>query len=105
MICEVNVSETQKIPRKAYEMPLLQSLEELGGEVVPGVDLYQRVAEKMGFVNKEMEYDLVHARDKWVYTLQWVRHALVKSGDMDGSRRGIWAITEQGRKRTEGSNR
>ena len=36
---------------------------------------------------------------KWVYTLQWVRHALVKSGDLDGSRRGIWAITEQGRQR------
>jgi hypothetical protein len=25
--------------------------------------------------------------------------ALVKKGDLDGSRRGIWALTEQGRKR------
>lgn len=90
---------TQKIPRKSYEGPLLQSLTELGGSVVPGVELYQRIAGKMGFAGQDMEYDLVHAREKWVYTLQWVRHTLVAQGDMDGSKRGVWAITEQGRKR------
>ncbi|MGI4791837.1 MAG: winged helix-turn-helix domain-containing protein [Janthinobacterium lividum] len=89
-----------KIARKAYELPLLQSLNEMGGSAVPGTELYQRVAEKMGFTpGQEMEYDLVHAREKWVYTLQWVRHNLVKQGDMDGSKRGVWAITEQGQKR------
>lgn len=93
------MSEAPKIARSSYELPLLQSIAEMGGEVVPGAELYQKVAVKMGFAGQEMEYDLVHARDKWVYTLQWVRHALVKSGDMDGSRRGIWAITEQGRQR------
>lgn len=93
------MSETQKIPRQAYEVPLLKTLAEFGGEVVPGTELYQSIAHKMGFGGQEMEYDLVHARDKWIYTLQWVRYTLVKSGDMDGSRRGIWAITEQGRKR------
>ena len=95
------MTDTQKISRSSYELPLLQSLAEMGGEVVPGEELYQKVAVKMGFAGQEMEYDLVHARDKWIYTLQWVRHILVKSGDMDGSRRGIWAITEQGRKRIE----
>jgi restriction system protein len=93
------MSEFQKIPRQSYEIPLLKSLAELGGEVIPGVELYQSVAQKMGFVEQDMEYDLVHARDEWIYTLQWVRHTLVKNGDMDGSRRGIWAITEQGRNR------
>ena len=93
------MSEAQKIPRSSYELPLLRSIAEMGGEVIPGAELYQKVAVKMGFAGQEMEYDLVHARDKWVYTLQWVRHALVKSGDLDGSRRGIWAITEQGRQR------
>ena len=93
------MSETQKIPRQAYELPLLQSIAEMGGEVAPGEELYQKVAVKMGFAGQEMEYDLVHARAKWVYTLQWVRLALVRSGDLDGSRRGIWAITKQGRQR------
>ena len=94
------MSQPVKIPRSAYEVPLLQSLAEMGGSVAPGVELYQRVAEKMGFApDQEMEYDLVHAREKWVYTLQWVRHTLVKSGDMDGSTRGTWAITQQGQTR------
>jgi hypothetical protein len=91
--------DAPKIARKAYELPLLRTLVELGGAVAPGIELYQRVAEKMGFADEEMEYDLVHAREKWVYTLQWVRHSLVQRGDMDGSKRGIWAITEQGRER------
>ena len=96
------MAEPTNVPRAAYERPLLESLIELGGSVTPGVDLYQRMAEKMGFADKEMEYDLVHAREKWVYTLQWVRHSLVQRGDMDGSKRGIWAITEQGRQRVTG---
>lgn len=96
------MSQPEKIGRSAYEMPLLQSLAEMGGSAVPSVELYQRVADKMGFApDQEMEYDLVHAREKWVYTLQWVRHTLVKSGDMDGSKRGIWAITEKGRTRLD----
>ena len=78
-------------------MPLLRSLVELRGAVTPGVELYQWAAEKIGFAGQNMEYDLVHARKKWVYTLQWVRHTLVQQGDMDGSRRGVWAITEQGK--------
>ncbi len=93
------MSQPEKITRQAYEVPLLKSLAEMGGSAVPGVELYQRVAEKMGFAGQDMEYDLVHAREKWVYTLQWVRHTLVQTGDMDGSKRGIWAVTEQGRKR------
>ena len=91
--------QPEKITRQAYEVPLLKSLVEMGGAVAPGVDLYQRVAEKMGFAGQDMEYDLVHAREKWVYTLQWVRHTLVQNGDMDGSKRGVWAVAEQGRKR------
>lgn len=95
--------QPEKIARQAYELPLLQSLLEMGGSVKPGVELYRRVAEKMGFVGQDMEYDLVHAREKWVYTLQWVRYSLVQQGDLDGSKRGVWVITEQGKTRVDES--
>jgi len=39
----------------------------------------------------------------WSNLIRWTRMALVRKGDVDGSRRGIWALTEQGRKRAEGS--
>lgn len=88
-----------RISRKAYELPLLKSLIECGGFSVPQDKLYRLVAEKMGFKDREMEYDPAHAKPKWVYDLQWVRHALVKRGDIDGSQRGVWKITEKGRER------
>ncbi len=72
---------------------------EVGGAAVPDDTLYDRVAAKMGSLTLETGYDSVHARPKWVYELQWVRHALVKQGEMDGSRRGLWRITEKGRER------
>ncbi len=88
-----------KIPRKAYELPLLKSLVELGGSTKPGDELYSIIAEKLGFAGTEMAYDPVHGRLKWVYDLQWVRHSLVELGEMDGSQRGVWKITEKGRDR------
>ncbi len=80
-------NKKEKIPRTAYELPLLRSLVELGGALKPDIALYQQVAEKMGFVNQAMDYDVVHARERWTYELQWVRHNLVQKGDMDGSKR------------------
>lgn len=88
-----------KIPRRAYELPLLKSLIELGGSTVPDDNLYRLVAEKLRLPENEMEYDAVHAHPKWVYELQWVRYTLVKSGEMDGSQRGVWKVTEKGRER------
>lgn len=92
-------SQGARIPRKAYELPLLKSLVELGGSTKLGKQLYDIVAEKMGFAGKEMEYDPVRARQTWVYDLQWVATQLRKRGEMDGSKKGIWKITEKGRER------
>ena len=86
-----------RIPRKVYELPLLKSLLELGGATVPNDRLYSLVAEKLGIENAKTKYDPVHGRQKWIYDLQWVRHELVKQGEMDGSQRGVWKITEKGR--------
>jgi restriction system protein len=92
-------SQGARIPRKAYELPLLKSLVELGGSIKLGKQLYDIVAEKMGFAGKEIDYDPVRARQTWIYDLQWVATKLRERGQMDGSQRGIWKITEKGRER------
>ena len=92
-------SQVSGIPRKAYELPLLKSLLELGGSIKIGNELYDLVSEKMGFTGKEMEYDSVRGRYTWRYDLQWVATQLRKRGEMDGSQKGIWKITEKGRQR------
>ncbi|MBI5653887.1 MAG: AAA family ATPase [Chloroflexi bacterium] len=91
--------QISKIPRKAYELPLLKSILELGGATPVGDELYRLVSDKMGFTGKEMDYDPVHARPTWIYELQWVRYLLVRRGEMDGSQKGVWKITEKGRER------
>jgi 5-methylcytosine-specific restriction endonuclease McrBC GTP-binding regulatory subunit McrB len=92
-------SQGVRISRKTYELPLLKSLVELSGSTKLGKELYDVVAEKMGFAGREMEYDPVRARQTWVYELQWVATQLRKRGEMDGSQKGIWKITEKGRER------
>jgi MoxR-like ATPase len=88
-----------KISRQSYELPLLKGLLDLGGSSAPDDKLYGIVATYLGLDTVAPEYDPVHARAKWVYELQWVRHTLVKRGELDGTQRGLWSITEKGRER------
>lgn len=85
--------------RKDFEIPLLRSLIEMGGQAEPSDELYRRVGSKLNLPPEQMQYDAVHARVKWVYHLQWVRHTLIKKGEIDGSERGIWRVTSAGRDR------
>lgn len=93
------MNDVSTISRNAYELPLLKILVEMGGAAVPGEELYSRIADIMGHSDKSLPYDAVHARPKWIYTLQWVRFNLVQRGEMDGSQRGLWQVTEKGRER------
>lgn len=88
--------------RDDYELPLLQSILELGGSVAPGEQLYDLVASKLALADEELGYDKVHAKPKWIYELQWVRQKLVDIGELEKPKRGIWKITERGRRRAQG---
>ncbi|MCD8486223.1 MAG: AAA family ATPase [Desertifilum sp.] len=87
------------IPRQSYELPLLKALIQLGGSVKLGKELRDSVARLMGFINLDMEYDSNRGRYCWIYDLDWVATKLRKKGEMDGSTRGTWKITEKGRRR------
>lgn len=87
------------IPRSSYKLPLLKSLVDLGGAFKLSKELYDTVAKTMGFAGMEMEYDPDRERYKWRYDLGWVATELRKRGEMDGSEKGIWRITEKGRQR------
>jgi len=87
-----------KLQRQKYELPLLKTLEEFGGEVkVPDLAFYEAIRQLLGITGRE--FDPIHAKPKWLYELQWVRYDLVQKGDMDGSKRAIWKLTDQGRAR------
>ena len=88
-----------------YELPLLQTLTELGGGAPMSVVLD---ALEPKLKDKLTTYDFETMKDgktlRWHNRAQFVRLALVKQGDMKSdSPRGMWEISEQGEARVSGS--
>ncbi len=87
------------------EVPLLKAIEELGGAAKPKV-VYPVVTKS--FSHQLTEEDLAArlpsspSTFKWHNLVQWSRQALIDRGDIDGSTRGLWRITDSGRKRLAG---
>ncbi len=87
---------------ESYEIPLLAVLEEEGGSG-PASEIIQALGARLAdqlLPNDRRE--LKSGAIRWQNRAQFVRLRLVQRGDMAGdSPRGIWAISEQGRKRLE----
>jgi restriction system protein len=88
------------IPTQAeIEVPLLEALEALGGSARPK-EVYPLVTAKFPQLTQEdLTASLKHGELRWINKIQWTRQSLVTAGDMASPERGLWAITEQGRKR------
>jgi hypothetical protein len=90
------------LPTADYEIPLLESLVELGGRA-PTNEVLDLLETKIK--DRLTEFDFVLMRRgrtviKWRNRAQFVRLHLIRIGDMAAdSPRGIWEITIQGRKR------
>ena len=83
------------------EVPLLKVLAECGGSAKPR-DVYPKVAAYFpDLTPEEQEQRLESSAStrKWWNLVQWVRQRLVESPDIDGSTRGVWTLTDAGRKR------
>ena len=91
-------------PRQAeIEIPLLQTIVELGGAARPR-DVYPKVAESFPQLTPEdLEARLPNypSTRKWSNLVQWVRQALVERGEIDGSERGVWKLAELGQARLD----
>lgn len=87
------------------ELPLLKTLQELGGKAEPK-ELYPRLATIFPQLTQE---DLTARTPsnpsifRWHNLVQWSRQKLVEKGEIDGSTRGIWKLTARGRARATGA--
>jgi restriction system protein len=88
------------IPSQAeIEIPLLEALEVLGGAARPK-KVYPLVTAKFPQLTPEdLAAKLKHGESRWFNKIQWTRQSLITAGEMASPERGVWAITEQGRKR------
>ena len=83
-----------------YEIALLRLLSELPGGGGRTRDIYPRFEEKHKEQIPREHYEGIGAgnQPKWHNTLQWGRQYLVERGFVDGSKRGVWIITGEGRR-------
>lgn len=83
------------------EIPLLKALADLGGSAKPR-DVYPAVAAafpQLSEEEQEIRLENYPSTRKWSNLVQWVRQRLVDAGQIDGSTRGVWKLTEVGRAR------
>lgn len=87
--------------QKDIEIPLLEVLMEIGGQGKPK-EIYPLVTKKFPDIRDEdLAETLLSGGNKWTNRIQWVKQRLLEKGELYSPRRGIWTITDKGRKRVE----
>jgi len=97
-------SSTPKLPtQRELEVPLLRAILKRGGDITSrnhGAQIDAELADAFGLDQEQRRARLANRSETlWSNRIRWTRMRLVKKGDLDGSRRGVWALTEQGRRR------
>jgi restriction system protein len=90
----------------AIEVPLLKAIRDLGGEVKPK-QVYPIVAQAFPDLTEDDLSEKLPSSPstfKWHNLVQWARQSLVEKHQIDGSTRGIWAITDAGISRLSGAD-
>jgi hypothetical protein len=90
------------LPEPEYELPILQTLIELGGRA-PTSELIAALGTRLDGKLKPLDGQRLASGDvRWKNRAQFVRLKLVRGGDMvKDSPRGIWEISDQGRRRVQ----
>jgi restriction system protein len=97
-----------RTPEAAFYQPILKALVGLGGSAKIG-DVLARLEPMMKEVLTDVDYEpLSYDTEmlRWRNTAQWVRYSMVKEGLLkSNSPRGIWEITDVGRKAVQKESR
>lgn len=86
--------------RQAFRIPILEALMELGGKGDVD-DILKKVEIKMKGTFKPVDYEKLPSgiMIRWQNTAQWERYVMVQDGLLrPDSPRGIWEITEEGKR-------
>lgn len=90
-------------PRKKYFVPILEALLEKGGKATE-IEVFEIIEQKMGrlFNNLDIEILSDGYTKRWLKNVAWARFLMIKQGLLkSNSPRGVWEITEKGRKHLE----
>ena len=90
---------------EAYELPILRVLDQKGGRAPTSEVIDALEGQLDGKLTSTDREELSSGQIRWRNRAQFVRLRLVDGGDMaKNSPRGVWEITDQGRRRLEGGS-
>jgi len=98
-------SESQVVPTTTgprfveYFGPVLDALRALGGEAKPE-DAYDWIKKHLNVSDSESSEVTNSGQSRFENKVSWARFYLAKAGLIDGSRRGFWVLTPEGREAT-----
>ena len=82
-----------------YFGPVLDALRDLGGSGTPD-EVVERVAKDLQLPDAVQNDLLPSGEPRYRNQVAWARFYLVREGLVDSSKRGVWSLTERGRKTT-----
>lgn len=80
-----------------YFQPVLEGLRDLGSSAKPR-EVYAWIAERYPIPKDEIEDTTKGGQSKFENKIGWARFYLAKAGLIDTEQRGVWVLTETGRK-------
>lgn len=80
-----------------YFQPVIDALRDLGSSAKPK-EVYGWIAENHNVPKEEIEQTTKGGQSKFDNKVGWARFYLAKAGLIDTEQRGVWVLTEQGRK-------
>lgn len=100
----VKLEKGLKTPEKEFRIPILEALVELGGKA-EAKEVLKIVEQKLKEKLNKYDYENIPSdphKIRWKDTARWCRNTLVNEGLLSSnSPKGIWEITEKGRKYLE----
>ncbi len=80
-----------------YFQPVLDALDELGGSGRP-TEIIELIAKKLNLSEEEQSAQISSGQSRFGNRVGWARFYLAKAGIIDSSTKGVWSLTEVGRK-------
>lgn len=80
-----------------FFVPIIDVLKEQGGSGT-ATEIIVRSIEKLGISEQEQKVILKSGFPRVRNQVQWARLYLIKAGYLESSQRGVWSLTEKGRK-------
>ena len=95
-IIRVDIYGNTTYIRWTFVKPIIEALKHFGGSATPS-EVVDYVAKTENISKKFLEEKTSIGKNKFYYTLCFIKVSLVKIGYIESSQRGVWQITELGK--------